>query len=112
VNTTHSGHRADGGNKLESRTIDATLIGYASDAGNYILIDDHGVQFESRNVEFDEGVPHRTLDVGERLWEMDDASVDMHCVQRARGQRLCLLGEAEVGRPRGRQTLPTCAYLC
>ncbi|KAF7372247.1 Gag-Pol polyprotein [Mycena venus] len=77
VNTTHSGHRVDGKSKIESRSIPATLIGYASGAGNYILIDKHGVQFESRNVEFDEGVPHRTVDVGERLWMQDDAPLDM-----------------------------------
>ncbi|KAF7372655.1 hypothetical protein MVEN_00128600 [Mycena venus] len=62
----------------------ATFIGYTSGAGNYILIDEHGVQFESRNVEFDEGVPHRTLDVGERLWMEDDAPVDLvpsNCAQ-------------------------------
>jgi hypothetical protein len=38
-------------------------------------------------------------------------SLNIHCVQRARGPSLCLLGKAEVGRPRRRQTLPTCAYL-
>jgi hypothetical protein len=76
VNTTHSGHRVDGKSKINGRSIPATLIGYASGASNYILIDENGVQFESRNVEFDEGMPHRTLDVGERLWMEEDTLVD------------------------------------
>ncbi|KAJ7029071.1 hypothetical protein C8F04DRAFT_912534, partial [Mycena alexandri] len=52
-----NGQRVDGGSKLGSRTIPATFIGYGTGAGNYILIDEHGAQFESRNVEFDEGIP-------------------------------------------------------
>ncbi|KAF7353204.1 Gag-Pol polyprotein [Mycena sanguinolenta] len=59
-----NGHRVDGGGKLESRTIPATFIGYGTGAGNYLLIDENGHQFESRNVEFDEGTPNRTLDEG------------------------------------------------
>jgi hypothetical protein len=66
-----NGQRVDGGSKLESRSIPATFIGYGTGAGNYILIDEHGSQFESRNVEFDEGVPHRTLDAGDRLWMVE-----------------------------------------
>jgi hypothetical protein len=71
-----NGHRVDGGSKFESRTIPATFIGYGTGAGNYILIDEHGKQFESRNVEFDEGAPTRTLDEGDRFWIPDDAPVD------------------------------------
>lgn len=71
-----NGQRVDGGSKLESRTIPATFIGYGTGAGNYILIDEHGAQFESRNVEFDEGIPHRAVDVGEKRTAVDDAPVD------------------------------------
>jgi hypothetical protein len=71
-----NGHRVDGGSKLQSRTIPATFIGYGTGAGNYVLIDEHGKQFESCNVEFDEGAPNRTLDEGERFWTNNDAPVD------------------------------------
>jgi hypothetical protein len=71
-----NGQRVDGGSKLGSRTIPAMFIGYGTGAGNYILIDEHRKQFESRNIEFDEGKAHRTLDVGENGPDIDEAPVD------------------------------------
>ncbi len=38
-----NGQCVDGLSKLDGRGIPATLIGYGSGAGNYILLDEHGV---------------------------------------------------------------------
>ncbi len=48
------GARVDGKSKLNNRGIPATLIGYVVGAGNYVLMDERGVQFVSQNVEFNE----------------------------------------------------------
>ncbi len=48
------GARVDGKSKLDDCGIPATLIGYRVGAGNYVLMDNCGVQFISRNVKFDE----------------------------------------------------------
>ncbi len=59
-----NGIRVDGKSKLDDRGISATLIGYGVGAGNYVLVDDRGVQFVSRNVEFDEGYRREGGDEG------------------------------------------------
>ena len=64
---TVNGVQVNGGSKLDPRSTECRLLGYASGRGNY-RVQDIGTRriFVSRDVVFEEGKPHRTLaSVGE-----------------------------------------------
>ena len=67
-----------GGSKLDPRSVECRLLGYASGSGNYKVQDvaTHRV-FVSRDVVFEEGQPHRTsVSVGEQIPLFDTSIVD------------------------------------
>jgi hypothetical protein len=64
VPTVH-GAQVTGGSKLDTRSVECRLLGYASGSGNYKVQDINTRRvFLSRDVVFEEGRPHRTLTSG------------------------------------------------
>ena len=63
------GMQVVGGSKLDPRSVECRLLGYASGSGNYKVQDINTNRvFVSRDVVFEEGRPHRTLaSVGEQI---------------------------------------------
>jgi transposase InsO family protein len=66
---TVNGAQVTGGSKLDARGVECRLLGYASGGGNYKVQDISSRRvFVSRDVIFEEGVPHRTSPaVGEQI---------------------------------------------
>ena len=72
------GAQVTGGSKLDPRSVECRLLGYASGAGNYKVQDIVTRRtYVSRDVVFEEGHPHRTTaSVGEKIPLFDTNFVD------------------------------------
>jgi hypothetical protein len=75
---TVNGAQVTGGSKLDSRSVECRLLGYASGSGNYKVQDVSSRRvFVSRDVVFEEGHPHRTSpSVGENVPIFDAVPLD------------------------------------
>jgi Reverse transcriptase (RNA-dependent DNA polymerase)/GAG-pre-integrase domain/gag-polypeptide of LTR copia-type len=81
IPTVH-GVQVTGGSKLDPRSVECRLLGYSSGHGNYKVQDcSTNCVFVSRDVIFEEGLPHRTsANVGEQIELFDtliETSADM-----------------------------------